>query len=263
MNSQSTDTHPLVGGELSEGGCTTSSLHLILWVLFHPGTSYPATLTGKVMYLQLYCRCFDWPLCLCRNSRYNTAPPEGYVLPVCVVSSCYQSIFLTSGKKKNKQALKQTLTIALYGFYTTNLNLKGCAESWLVLGCPWTAAEASPDGLWAVHNKLNEWHRVGSGDLRGQPAKCCLPLPWSRAEEVTQLCCFQWMASSCSSFACLLYLKLGTSLKLKSFLLNQEQKYVIVSTAICFQLLLLSNRLRLRCTRSICAIRSLVKAGLV
>lgn len=151
MNSQSTDTHPLVGGELSEGGCTTSSLHLILWVLFHPGTSYPATLTGKVMYLQLYCRRFDWPLCLCRNSRYNTAPPEGYVLPVCVVSSCYQSIFLTSGKKK-KQALKQTLTIALYGFYT-NLNLKGCAESWLVLGCPRTAAEASPDGLWAVHNK--------------------------------------------------------------------------------------------------------------
>jgi len=62
-----------------------------------------------------------------------------------VVSSCYQSIFLTSGKKK-KQALKQKLTIALYGFYT-NLNLKGCAESWLVLGCPRTAAEASPDGL--------------------------------------------------------------------------------------------------------------------
>lgn len=116
MNSQSTDTHPLVGGELSEGGCTTSSLHLILWVLFHPGTSYPATLTGKVMYLQLYCRRFDWPLCLCRNSRYNMAPPEGYILPVCVVSSCYQSIFLTSGKKKKQTGFKADINHCLVWF---------------------------------------------------------------------------------------------------------------------------------------------------
>lgn len=108
----------------------------------------------QTLYLWLYCRCFDWPLCLCKNTRYNTAPPEGCIVPVCMVSSCYQSIFLTSGKRKI--GFKQTLTIATYGFYTANPSLKWWAESWVVLSCLWTVAEASPDGLWPVNNQLNE-----------------------------------------------------------------------------------------------------------